>query len=477
MLVLLSVLMITCKSGQDSSDLSDSKSEYFQLSDPIEFDLDRIQQRGVLRAIVDNNTTSYFIYRGTPKGFEYDLLRWLAASLDLELEIIIEPSIEGAFEMLNRGEGDIIAHNLTITKSRRDHIEFSIPHTQTRQVLVQRKPEGWQNLTTRQLDDELIREPSDLIGKEIMVKHSSSFHNRLKNLSEELGEDIISVEAGREVEVESMIRMVSEGEIEYTVADEYLARVNAVYYDNIDVSTAISLNQSIAWGIRKNAPELKEAVDEWLAKHKKTTRFAATYRKYFEDSHALNQRATSVFSSVAGGVISPYDDYIMKAADRIGWDWRLLASLIYQESRFNPEARSWAGASGLMQLMPRTAQRFGVTDPMNPYQSINAGTNFIAWLERYWSDKVPDKQERLKFILASYNAGQGHVLDAVRLAEKHGARTDRWDDHVEVYLLKKSEAQYYRDPVVRHGYVRGWEPVKYVKEIMARYKQYRDLVV
>ena len=165
-----------------------------------------------------------------------------------------------------------------------------------------------------------------------------------------------------------------------------------------------------------------------------------------------------------------------KYADEIGWDWRLLASQAFQESRFNPTARSWAGATGLLQLMPPTAREFGVKDMNDPEQNVAGAVRFITWLTNYWDDKIPDADERQKFILASYNTGHGHVEDARRLTMKYGDDPNVWGD-VAFWLLQKSKRQYYSDPVVKYGFCRGLEPVTYVSRILDRYDHYQQFVV
>ena len=166
---------------------------------------------------------------------------------------------------------------------------------------------------------------------------------------------------------------------------------------------------------------------------------------------------------------------IQEYAKTINWDWRILASQIYQESRFDPEIESWAGAVGLMQLLPETAKDFDVTQTENPSENIKAGTKYIHWLENYWNH-IPDEEQRMKFVLGSYNAGQGHVADARRLAEKFGKDQNVWDGNVEEYILRLSERKYFDDDVVRYGYCRGEEPFQYVRNILARYEEYRKFL-
>jgi membrane-bound lytic murein transglycosylase F len=146
--------------------------------------------------------------------------------------------------------------------------------------------------------------------------------------------------------------------------------------------------------------------------------------------------------------------------------------MVYQESKFNPSGESWAGARGLMQLMPETAKRFGAADPGDPRQSLSAGVNYLLYLDKYWAKRVPDEQEKLKFMLASYNAGLAHILDAKRLCGKYGKDATSWSN-VEYFLLKKSDPDYYRDPLVTTGYCKCEEPVRYVRDVLARFEDYR----
>ncbi|MDQ3534942.1 MAG: transporter substrate-binding domain-containing protein [Bacteroidota bacterium] len=442
--------------------------------EPIDFDLIKIKERGSLIAILDNSSTGYFIYKGHPMGYEYELLNLLAQDLGVELELMIVTDLEDAFLKLNRGEGDIIAHNLTITNEREDRIAFTHPHNKVGQVLVQRKPDNWKKLDYDHIEASLIREPHQLIGKQIYARKSSAYLSLLKNLSKEVGGKIIPVEDFGNIDTESLIKKVAAGEIDYTIADENVAKVNQNYYNNIDIQTRLKDDQKIAWAVRKTSPELLEEVNSWIRKMKKKTDYYVIYKKYFESSKATMQRAQSNYASFSSDKISPYDDLLKEGAAKVGWDWRLLASIVYQESKFQEDAESPRGAFGLMQLMPETAIQFGAKEFCNPKESIKAGTNYLVWLNKLWAKKIPNEEERVKFILASYNAGQGHVLDARKLAVKDGKDPQDWSQ-VEYYLLNKSQPKFYNDPVVKSGYCRGEEPVKYVKEVINRFEQYKLL--
>ncbi|HNP17971.1 MAG TPA: transporter substrate-binding domain-containing protein [Fulvivirga sp.] len=474
LITLLLLSSLSCRRSGNESEGPDASSKSY--ANPVDFDLAKIKKRGSLIAIVDNSSTGYFIYKGQPMGYEYDLLQLLSKYLKVRLEIKLTTSIDEAFEMLNSGKGDIVAYSLTVTKERKSRMAFTISHFTTRQMLVQRKPNGWQDMTKDQLDKQLIRSQVELIGKQINVRKSSSYIERLVNLSHEIGGDILIVEEPDSVETEGLIKKVAIGKIDYTVADETVAYVNASYFPNIDVNTPISFPQQIAWAVRKNAPELLRETNIWIKKVKKQPTFNVIFNRYFRSPRASVLRAKSDFASISGEKISIYDNQIKNAAKKIGWDWRLLASQMYQESLFDPRAKSWAGAKGLMQLIPETGRRFGAKNLYDPEQNILAGAAFLQYLDKLWGKTIKDKDERIKFVLASYNVGIGHVEDARNLAEKYGASPTKWDGNVEKYLKLKSQKEYFTDPIVESGYCRGDEPVNYVKEILARFNQYKQLM-
>jgi len=345
----------------------------------------------------------------------------------------------------------------------------------SRQVLVQRKPSNWRRMTEQQLDRLLIRNQLDLIGKPVHIRRGSSYYPRLLALSEELGGDIDIRIADSDLTTEGLIAMVAEGVIDYTVADESIAMINSAYYPNIDIKTPVSFPQRIAWAVRKSSPKLLKTTDAWIEQRQADGTIAFLQKKYFKARNDFRTRRRSeYFVDQAGGRVSAYDDVFRKRAAILGWDWRLLASLVYQESRFDPDVESWAGAVGLMQIMPATGEAYGETDDLtDPEENIITGTNYLLWLQEQW-EEIPDPQERIKFVLASYNVGKGHINDARALAEKYGRDPDRWEDNVARYLAALSDDRYFNDPVVKHGYCRGEEPVRYVEEILERFNHYKN---
>lgn len=470
-LILLSCLLFCGCSEKQATDQAQAELEPKILAD---FDLEKIKERGSLIAVVDNSSTSYFIYRGKPIGYEYELLVRLAKYLKVDLEIEITADIQEAFDMLNNGRADIMAYHLTVTKERSQRVAFTEPHNNVPQVLVQRKPNNWRQLKLHQIEAAMIRNPIDLGGKTVYTRKGSSFSDRLNNLSDEIGEDIDIVEVAGSVDTEMLIKDVLNGDIEFTVADQDVALINATYYPSLDVDTPISFPQKIAWAVRKNSINLKTIVDDWLIDMKKSPDFYVIYNRYFKSRKTQNNRVKSAYSSLSKNKISPYDDLIKRASEKLNMDWLLLTSIIFQESKFDPNSESWVGAQGLMQLTSNVADEYDVADIFDPEENVMAGVEHIEWLIQYWEHEILDKEELMKFVLGSYNVGQGHVRDAMHLVDKYGGDSQMWDDNVAKYLELKATPKYYRDPVVNYGYCRGEEPVSYVREILFRYSQYRQ---
>lgn len=235
-----------------------------------------------------------------------------------------------------------------------------------------------------------------------------------------------------------------------------------------------------AWAVRASSPQLSESLKGWLAQNEPQF-LALSQPKVHGHSgnyhyHAPARNTAAPVRNLAKGEISVYDALFKRYSSHCGWDWRLLAAQAYEESAFNPNAVSWAGAMGLMQLMPQTARDLGVTaDRVYDAESnISGAVRLIRQLNDHYLD-VRSEDERINFILAAYNAGPGHVDDARRLAEKKGYRSYVWAD-VAPIVLRMSQSEYYNDPVVRHGYFRGTETYNYVADIRARWTTYRNKI-
>jgi len=358
----------------------------------------------------------------------------------------------------------MIAYNLPVTKTMKDSLTYCGLEVITHQVVVQ------QNKSK----SELLTDVTQLIGKDVYVK-PGKYYERLVNLDKELGGGIkIHKVESDSVSVEDLITQVAEGKIKYTVCDDDLAKLNATYYPNINIKLSVSFDQRASWAVRQECTQLAKAANEWYKNNVTSPDYTASTKRYFE---LLKTTVHSPILSIKHGKISLYDKFFKKYSKEINWDWRLLASLAYNESNFDPKAVSWAGARGLMQLMPATGRAMGLSsgEEDNPELSIKAAVKYIASINNSFS-MIPDKKERRNFILAAYNAGLGHIYDAMALADKYGKNKLVWYNNVEHFILLKSNEEYFTDPVCKNGYFRGRETFNFVRDINSRYQVYKKKI-
>lgn len=435
-------------------------------------DLPEILKRGKLVVLAENSSTSYFIYRGKKMGFEYELLKEFAHEIGVELEVKTISNLDEVDQLLNDGQGDLIACNYTITKERQHTIDFSIPFLRTSQVLIQRKPEGWENMNPEELRKHILVDPIQLAEKKVHVWNKSSYYQRLMHLQEEIGDTILIKEESGEVTGEDLIEQVAEGQIDYTVVEKNIAQVNRRFYENIDINLELSVRQKIGFAMRKTSPLLKARLNQWLTAYMQKAAFRYMKHKYFELAQLTN-KSQDQFSSLKGGKISRYDSYFKREAAKYGWDWRLIAAVAYQESKFNPDVTGFGGAYGMMQFMPEVGPKFGVYPNSPPDIQIAGGMKKLYKDYQCWPE-VSDATQRQKFALASYNAGLGHIKDAQRLARKHGLNPNVWDGNVEVMVKNLSHKEYYRDEVVENGAMRGAHTAGYVISVFSRFQSYKS---
>lgn len=489
--LLLCLLLPACKSrSREASPESPIKPAPAPDTPPIERDLDAIRDGAEIVMLTPTNSTSYFLYRGEPLGFEFELLRQFAESQGLRLRVEIVAGTADILARLNRGDGDIAAGRLVRTPEAEQIARFTHELYHSDPVLVQQGeplpestlPEEAKEAAARngsvpdtaaEIRARLVEKPWELSGREIEVPEDSAHKRTLIELNDEMSGDVQVVEM--ETDDEDLVKRVAEGETQYTVAEGNVAELKAATYTNLRIRPILGRAHRVAWAVRRNAPDLLAALDEWIDGRKDDKSYQALYYRYFGDSRAYKERARSEYLTSATGKLCQYDELLKRYASAIGWDWRLLASQVYQESRFDPRAKSWAGALGLLQLMPGTAREYGVSDPYAPEDNVRGAVHFLADLTDRWSKRIPDERDRLSFVLASYNCGPGHVDDAQRLAEKYGGDPLRWRD-VSYWLLEKSKANIAADPCVKFGYCRGIEPVLYVDKILDRFEHYKRFV-
>ena len=402
---------------------------------------------------------SYFLYRDEAMGYDYDLAAEFAKEKGLVLEVEVAPSLDAAIEMANAGKADVVAYQIPVNSEYKSRVRHCGPTFETTQVLVQRRSA-----------DSLVTDVTQLPGRDIYVVDSSKYHQRLHHLDEELGGGIRIHTLPRDSIVpEDLIAMVNDGKIPMTVIDSDLARINRTYYPKLDITVALSFPQKARWATTAEHAWLGDSIDAWLATDKPRERNLALLKTYFEMAKQSPSAASYTFH---GGRLSPYDG-LFRRYSAGGHDWRLLGAICFVESRFDNSVTSWAGARGIMQIMPSTARANGI-DPAaldDPETSIRLAAKLLNTLDRTMRPYVKNPAERVKFVLASYNAGAAHVIDAIALARKHGYDPAVWDGNVAEALRLKSNPAYYNDEVVRYGYFRGTQTIEYVGAVMRFYQR------
>ena len=274
------------------------------------------------------------------------------------------------------------------------------------------------------------------------------------------------------METEELIELVAAGEIDATVADGHLLDIELARGLPVKSGFEMSGERAHAVAVRAENEKLLAALDRFIKKQYKGVVYNILYKKYFTNSRNIRNLAAGRIGGEDGGGLSPYDEAMRKYADKYGFDWRLIAAQMYQESRFDPKAKSFAGAQGLLQVMPRTARFMGFKEIKKPEDGIHAGVKYLDWVRNRFEPTLPF-DERMWFTLAAYNAGHGHVEDARRLARQKGWDGDRWFDNAEKAMLLLSKKKYAAK--ARYGYVRGIEPVSYVRKIRQRYRAYVEI--
>lgn len=421
-----------------------------------------IKQRKTLRVLTKNHPASYFIWRGELMGFDFDLIKRFADQHKLNLEVIVPPTDEDIIDHLLQGRGDLVAATMTQTPEREARgITFTRPINQVTETLVASTANNAELLSL-----------ADLNSKQIMVNRHSSFWTTLNKISKNNSADspnvsLYLVASPDELSTMDLIELVATGKILYTVADSHLLDIELTYRDNIKPALELGPPVNIAWATRSTDQELLTQLNQFLRKEYRSLFFNVTYGKYFKNRKTiLNAKKGRI---TKGSQLSPWDDITKKHAKKYEFDWRLITAQMYQESQFDPKAKSYAGALGLMQVLPRTAKQMGFSDLETPESAIEAGVAYLDWTRDRFPNTMPI-EERVRFSLAAYNAGFGHVYDARRLARKKGWDPNRWFNNVEKAIKLLSKPQYYQS--ARFGYCRGSEPANYVRQIENRYHGY-----
>lgn len=467
---LVGTLLFFGCSTQDQKDTDTGEHQGVTVIDPVQRDYAEIKNSGVLRVITQYSSNTYFLHQGIEVGFEYELVHEFAREHDLALEVVIIGADENPFDLLNSGDGDIIAANYTITSERKQYAAFSRPYNLVDQVIV--------------YSDEIEVKPQTLSqlsgsGIPISVRRNSSYYERLMELISE-GFDIKLNIIPDEMDTESTLFQVANDQLLATVSDNNMFNAAIRYMDGMVEGPKLAESDTIAWAIRKNSPDLESHLNQFLYKHfrfsndknrpKRSTFLNVLRKKYFEEGPHLAEYYNPDWQYQNVGIISPYDELIRAVADSMDLDWLMLAAMASQESKFNPNSKSWAGAVGLMQIMPDFS-KVEYQDLYIPEVNVREGARIIKEHLKHYS--YLDSLNQWAFALATYNSGMGHIADARRLAIDQNKNPNEWE-HVSGALLKLMQRKYYQN--ARYGFARGIETVQYVNEILNRYKTYETIL-
>ena len=461
----LFILMSSCTEKKvEQVDLNPLKVTELQ---PIQRDWDTIKKSKSLRMITRYNSISYFLHNGVEKGFEYDFLKSFAKENDLTLEIIIAQENENLIDLLNSGVGDIIAANYAVNNERKQYHDYSEHYNLVNQVII---------FNQDNIDSTGIANGSQDIT--IAVRNNSSYYSTLQNLKKQgLATNLTIVEV--DSDTETLLNAVANNEFEATIADDNIFKAASAYVQGLGTGPAISKSDSVAWGIRKNAPQLKVKLNKFVKQHyriddegveKRSAFLNILIERYFENHRRIFAQKSAIFETKYTGVLSPFDKLIKPLADSAGIDWKMVVSIAAQESRFDPDAKSWAGAVGLLQINHRFS-KYSEDELLDPEVNIKEAIRILTeHLNHY---KYLDEENKWALVLATYNAGVGHVSDARRIVMDSYKDPNNWD-FVEAALLKLMKREHFAN--ARYGYCRGIETVNYVRDVMKRRDMYETIL-
>lgn len=415
--------------------------------------------------------TSYFYYKEDTMGYEYERICNFVNDKGIVARFVVAHNMDDAIEMLDSGIIDIIAYEIPITAEYKERVLSCGTENITHQILVQ--PQS----------DSILRDVTQLVGRDVYVEKNSKYEARLRNLDDEVGGgiNIYTIDADSLI-ADDLVEMVADGRIPLTIVDSDIAQLNRTYYGNIDISLEVSFPQRSAWAVKKGNQWLADSVTSWAENEHMRPSYKYIMKRYFElgKMGVIDgvDEGISVKDNLRNGFISPYDEIFRNYAATIGWDWRIIAAQAWVESKFDNNVVSWAGARGLMQLMPGTAKAYGLTieETIDPDKNVDAAVRSIRDLDRSLAKYVSDSSERLNFVIAAYNSGIGHIYDAMALAGKYGKNPAVWHDNVEEALLWKANPEFYNDEVCRFGYFRGKQTVNYVREVIKYYDFYKSCI-
>ncbi|ASP40892.1 lytic transglycosylase F [Bacterioplanes sanyensis] len=418
--------------------------------------LDTIQARGELVVVTRNSPTTYYQDRSGDVGYEYELAKSFADHLGVRLRVVVADNLQQVFTTLETGQAAIATAGLTITAERQRWVRFAEPYMYVTEQVIYRRGRG-KPTSLEQLAD----------GK-LVVSADSSHAQRLRQLQREQTPSLSWHETD-ELGVTDLLHLVESGQVDYTVVDSNEFDLLQAYFPNLAVGFELISPQPIAWAFPHSRDDsLHKAANRFFTQHSTQIRLARLAERYYGHLESLDYVGAIHFLNQADKKLAKFKPHFQQAAEKHEFDWRLLAAVGYQESHWRANARSYTGVRGLMMLTRPTAKELGVKNRLDPVQSIDGGSRYLAQLRKRL--KGVNEPDRTWMALAAYNVGYGHLNDARKIAREMGGNPNSWMD-VKDALPLLTQKRYYRH--TRHGYARGHEPVEYVQNI----RRYYDVLV
>ncbi len=419
--------------------------------------VEKIRSQGEIVVITRNSPTTYFEDNIGATGYEFELAKAFADYLGVNLVIKQADSLSDLYSKIERNDASFAAAGLTITQEKDKWVRFSTPYMQVSQQVIYRRG-GMRP-----------KEIFDLAKGQLVVTSDSSHALQLREIQ---GQQIpeLTWSESPDFETVELLQMVATGEVDFTVIDSNEFEMLQAHYPNLAIAFDLTGAQPLAWAFPQSRDDSLFQASESFFRNAQTNGLLSEVReRFYGHLDKLNYVGAKRFQKQTDKKLNKYDELFQQAADRHNLDWRLLAAMSYQESHWNPRAKSFTGVRGMMMLTRRTAKELGVRNRLDPKQSIDGGADYLVKLRKRLPKEIHEP-DRTWMALAAYNVGYGHLTDARKLAKKDGGDDSRWMD-VKDYLPLLSQKRFYKQ--TRHGYARGSEPVSYVQNI----RRYFDVLV
>jgi membrane-bound lytic murein transglycosylase F len=417
--------------------------------------LEQIRQSGVLKVVTRNSPTAYYLGVGGPEGPEYELASGFAKWLGVDVSFQVAPSGAAALAEVLHNRAHVAAAGIVASGERRSRLAFGPTYQLIKQQIVYRQQER------------PPRTAADLLGKRIEVVAGSTHAHALAALAAQVpGMSFKEVPA---VDQLDLLARVSSGDIDYTVADSSEFSIGRHFHPDLRMAFELAESESIAWALNPLDDSLAPLVQEYFDKLQGDGSLAGILDRYYSAADHFDYLDSLNFVRLVQERLPVLRPWFEEAGRETSFDWRLLAAIAYQESKFDASATSPTGVRGVMMLTDDTAERVGISDRLDPRSSILGGARYLVEVR----GKVPDRirePDRTWLALAAYNIGFGHLEDARILTQRLGGDPDSWND-VRARLPLLAQERWYTQ--TRHGYARGWEPVRFVDNI----RNYRDVLV